>query len=255
MDIKDKLKEKRMEAGLTQKELAEILHVSRQTVSSWEVGRTYPDLDILIAMSDLYETLLDDLLKEDSRMVEDITKKVKSSQRRKTVNLVFAALLAFIIGWSAINWYHSYENQKTNEAGISANDLLNTTWSLNFDANQELKGSYISFGNKDMLIFNQYEDSLITPDVIPETIHKKQAEWEEKGLADGLYKYKDLKITLEGNKYILTAYGYYQEFTRISDTIIESGDDIEYYLQQPNSSHKTLRWLAKETDTPVKDQK
>lgn len=253
MDIKDKLKEKRMETGLTQKELAEILHVSRQTVSSWEVGRTYPDLDILIAMSDLYETPLDDLLKEDSKMVEDITKKVKSSERRTIANLVFAVLLAFVIGWSAINWYHSYENQKTNETGISANDLLNTTWSLNFDSNRELKASYISFGDSDMMIFNQYEVPRISPDVIPETIHKKHKEWEEKGLADGLYKYKDLKITLEENKYILTAYGYHQEFTRISDTIIKSGDDIEYYLQQPNSSHRSLQWLAKETDTPVKD--
>lgn len=57
MEIKDKLKAKRQEAGLTQKELAEILHVSRQTVSSWEVGRTYPDLEILVAISELYETL------------------------------------------------------------------------------------------------------------------------------------------------------------------------------------------------------
>ena len=40
MDIGKKLKEKRQEANLTQKELAEILHVSRQTISSWEVGRT-----------------------------------------------------------------------------------------------------------------------------------------------------------------------------------------------------------------------
>lgn len=41
MELHEKLKEKRLEAKLTQKELAELLHVSRQTVSSWEVGRTY----------------------------------------------------------------------------------------------------------------------------------------------------------------------------------------------------------------------
>ena len=53
MDIGKKLKEKRLEENYTQKELAEILHVSRQTISSWEVGRTYPDLDVLIAISEL----------------------------------------------------------------------------------------------------------------------------------------------------------------------------------------------------------
>jgi len=72
MDIGKKLKEKRQEANLTQKELAEILHVSRQTISSWEVGRTYPDLDVLVAISELYDTPLDDLLKEDSEMVKNI---------------------------------------------------------------------------------------------------------------------------------------------------------------------------------------
>lgn len=46
MDIGKKLKEKRLAANLTQQELTEILHVSRQTISSWEVGRTYPDLDV-----------------------------------------------------------------------------------------------------------------------------------------------------------------------------------------------------------------
>ena len=56
MDIGKKLKEKREERNLTQKELSEILHVSRQTISSWEVGRTYPDLDVLVAISELYDT-------------------------------------------------------------------------------------------------------------------------------------------------------------------------------------------------------
>nr|WP_276325603.1 helix-turn-helix transcriptional regulator [Vagococcus teuberi] len=35
---------------MTQEQLSEILNVSRSTVSSWEVGRNYPDLETIIAI-------------------------------------------------------------------------------------------------------------------------------------------------------------------------------------------------------------
>ncbi|WP_080145890.1 helix-turn-helix domain-containing protein [Marinilactibacillus piezotolerans] len=73
MTIGEKLKAKRQGAKLSQQALAEKLHVSRQNISSWEVGRTYPDLDILVTISEFYQIPLDDLLKEDSNMVEEIT--------------------------------------------------------------------------------------------------------------------------------------------------------------------------------------
>ena len=38
--------------GLTQDALAGMLHVTRQTVSSWEIGRTEPDLDTLLALAE-----------------------------------------------------------------------------------------------------------------------------------------------------------------------------------------------------------
>ena len=41
-----------MRAGLTQDALAGMLHVTRQTVSSWEIGRTEPDLDTLLALAE-----------------------------------------------------------------------------------------------------------------------------------------------------------------------------------------------------------
>ena len=46
------LKELRMAAGLTQDQLAETLHVTRQAVSSWETGRSEPDLDTLAALAE-----------------------------------------------------------------------------------------------------------------------------------------------------------------------------------------------------------
>lgn len=46
------LRRLRVRAGLTQDALAGMLHVTRQTVSSWETGRTEPDLDMLLALAE-----------------------------------------------------------------------------------------------------------------------------------------------------------------------------------------------------------
>ena len=61
--IGNQIKELRKRKGLTQKELAEELHVSFQAVSGWERGVAPPDLDNLLRIADLFGILLDDLLR------------------------------------------------------------------------------------------------------------------------------------------------------------------------------------------------
>ena len=63
MDIGTKIKNARIDAQLTQEQVAEALGVSRQTMSNWENGKTYPDIVSVIKMSDLYAISLDHLLK------------------------------------------------------------------------------------------------------------------------------------------------------------------------------------------------
>lgn len=63
----------RAQAGLTQEQLAEQLEVSRQSVSKWEGGQSFPEMDTLLRICDLYDVNLDTLLRgsvEESR-VED----------------------------------------------------------------------------------------------------------------------------------------------------------------------------------------
>ena len=60
--------------------LAQLLNVSRSTVSSWEVGRNYPDLETIISISDLFGISLDNLLREDTQMVKETTKKIKRGE-------------------------------------------------------------------------------------------------------------------------------------------------------------------------------
>lgn len=54
--------------------LTEFYNITRQTVSNWENEKSYPELQILIAMSNQFDVSLDTLLKGDSKMVEAIDK-------------------------------------------------------------------------------------------------------------------------------------------------------------------------------------
>ena len=58
-DIGSKIKAARLEKKLTQEQVAEILGVSRQTISNWENEKSYPDIISVIKMSDCYEVSLD----------------------------------------------------------------------------------------------------------------------------------------------------------------------------------------------------
>ena len=65
----------RKEKGLTQEEFGKIFHVTRQTVSNWENEKSYPDLQILIDISNRFDISLDVLIKEDVKMVKTIDRK------------------------------------------------------------------------------------------------------------------------------------------------------------------------------------
>jgi len=66
MKFEEKLIRLRKEKGWSQEELAERLDVSRQSVSKWEMGASLPEIDKIIAMSELFSVSCDYLLKEDS---------------------------------------------------------------------------------------------------------------------------------------------------------------------------------------------
>ncbi|MEG0367706.1 MAG: helix-turn-helix transcriptional regulator, partial [Coprobacillus sp.] len=64
MELKDKLLELRKKNRLSQQELADQLNVSRQSISKWELGETQPDINNIIALSDIYNVSTDYLLKD-----------------------------------------------------------------------------------------------------------------------------------------------------------------------------------------------
>lgn len=75
MRFGNRLKVERIKQDLTQQQVAAKMNVSRQTISSWETENSYPDIDSLIRLSDLFQVSLDVLLKEDIGMKEYLKKK------------------------------------------------------------------------------------------------------------------------------------------------------------------------------------
>ncbi len=104
MEIGCKLKNARNEKGITQEQAAELLDVSRQTISNWENNKSYPDIISVIKMSDIYSISLDHLLKEEKSMnqtyqefLEESTDTVKAKRNLgKTI-----LLSAYFILWAA----------------------------------------------------------------------------------------------------------------------------------------------------------
>ena len=74
MNLGNQILNIRKEQQLTQEEFGRLFHVTRQTVSNWENEKSYPDLQVLVDMSNRFEISLDILLKEDSTMVRAIDK-------------------------------------------------------------------------------------------------------------------------------------------------------------------------------------
>ena len=62
MEFNEKLQELRNSKGLTQKELAEKLYVSRTAISKWESGRGYPSIDSLRDIARFFSVTVDELI-------------------------------------------------------------------------------------------------------------------------------------------------------------------------------------------------
>ena len=102
-DIGSKIKAARLEKKLTQEQVAELLGVSRQTISNWENEKSYPDIISVIKMSDCYEVSLDYLLKGEQTMktyyeyLEESTNVVKSNKKLTGAILLNIILMILLI--------------------------------------------------------------------------------------------------------------------------------------------------------------
>ena len=88
MNIGKQISTIRKERQLTQEQFGSLFHVARQTVSNWENEKSYPDLQMLIDISNQFEISLDTLIKEDSKMVKAIDKERVLGKIKKEKSII-----------------------------------------------------------------------------------------------------------------------------------------------------------------------
>ncbi|WP_285768466.1 helix-turn-helix transcriptional regulator [Peribacillus sp. SI8-4] len=77
MILSERLKQEREKRNWSQNDLAEKIHVSRQSVSKWETGKNYPSIEVIIQLSDLFHITIDELLRSDEELKEKIIRDSK----------------------------------------------------------------------------------------------------------------------------------------------------------------------------------
>ena len=96
MELGKQIKRYRMEANLSQEELADKVFVSRQTISNWENDKNYPDIKSLVLMSEVFHVSLDTLIKGDlERMKKEIDKQEYAEFQKNSniFSILFVVLL------------------------------------------------------------------------------------------------------------------------------------------------------------------
>ena len=107
MQIGDKLRKAREEHQLTQSQVSEQLMVSRQTISNWETGKSLPDILSVLRISEVYQISLDELLKGDKAMLENMEKEAEQRKAEKTVLTV--AWISILVGIIVLILSHALE--------------------------------------------------------------------------------------------------------------------------------------------------
>lgn len=122
MELGQALKLQREALGLTQQVLADQLHVTRQTVSRWKNGSTYPNLDTLVELSDRLQISLDKLLKSDEVPVAPVVHQISRDvqlKRRYLRGLIVTVSLIVLLGGLIVLLSWGHRNQ------IAAIDRVN----------------------------------------------------------------------------------------------------------------------------------
>ena len=128
-EVSTTIKVLRIEKGINQEQLAEQLHVTRQAVSSWETGKTQPDIETLKQIAEYFDVSVERLIygKEYREPTSDEVRRVwrkgrlhlaviyspeKLKDRLTVVGTILAMIVSYVewqsIGWAllhgALNW-------------------------------------------------------------------------------------------------------------------------------------------------------
>ena len=114
MELGKQIKVYRQEAHLSQEELANRVYVSRQTISNWENDKSYPDVNSLVLLSEIFQISLDKLIKGDIEVMKSVIQKEEIGKMNRygriyTIMLIVTAVSAvplfmWLGVWALIPW-------------------------------------------------------------------------------------------------------------------------------------------------------
>lgn len=103
MEIGARIKEHRTAAGMSQDDLAARVYVSRQTISSWENSKTYPDVQSLLLLSEIFDATVDSLIKGDVETMNATIERDSTIMKRLSyVMLGFLLLMIACLVWICV---------------------------------------------------------------------------------------------------------------------------------------------------------
>ena len=106
MTISERLLKLRKERNLSQEELANVLDVSRQTISKWETGESTPDFNKIIPLCEFYGITSDELLSGSKDIIKAKEENKKNNFARNiaiAVSLYILSLVAIILFSTSFN--------------------------------------------------------------------------------------------------------------------------------------------------------
>ena len=80
MELGNQIKKYRSELQISQEQLADRIYVSRQTISNWVNEKSYPDVNSLVLLSEVFQTSIDYLIKGD---IEIMKEKINEQEIKK----------------------------------------------------------------------------------------------------------------------------------------------------------------------------
>lgn len=94
MELGNRIKKFRKKTNLSQEELADKVYTSRQTISNWENDKTYPDINSLKLLSNVFDVSLDNLIQGD---IEKMKKEINETERKGFILLSKIYMFELII--------------------------------------------------------------------------------------------------------------------------------------------------------------
>jgi len=273
VEIGKYIKEQRDKLGLSQNELSEKVHVTRQAVSNWENGKSLPDSDILLSLSELFHVTINDILC--AKTIEEATLELVDENNRKTskmkrvtrfFSLLTISLLIFILAFYFISNYNSIKVYKAYGKsehfrivdGIIISTSKNTYFklgTLESNNNEEIKKIklYYKKNNKEEIIFeSDAVDRLIMDNGGYDEIYRKDF----KKFKNNIY----LQVTYNDNKTENIKIEIKEEYKNDYLMIIEKGEviknsiptpELQLAMNQESTNHQLSQIIRRDERLPL----